>query len=169
MYEAAEDAAHSLVLRHVGHTAPDDSLAGWFADPAELHGGDPAETPWREADPDRLTLTRNGTLVHQGRHILARDTDTAEPRLTTAISADGTIEWAIVQERQHTPAEYEDLEQKVIARGVELAARAGTRNGRTRGHGPLAEAADLGTGGVVTALPSPEAAPKEPRTGPPAP
>ncbi|MGW2113496.1 hypothetical protein [Streptomyces sp. NPDC001948] len=63
-----------------------------------MYGADPVETPWMEAGPDRLTLTRDGQVVYQGRHALARP-DTAEPRLTTAAGPDGRIGWA----DHHTP------------------------------------------------------------------
>ncbi|MFE3151283.1 hypothetical protein ACFXJ6_32240 [Streptomyces sp. NPDC059218] len=77
-----------------------------IAAPAAL---DPVETPWMGAGPDRLTITRNGVIVHQGRHTLARP-DTAEPRITTAVGG-GAIGWAAVQEREYTPAEMCTLEQ----------------------------------------------------------
>ncbi|MEU5430924.1 hypothetical protein AB0H73_35700 [Streptomyces olivoreticuli] len=122
-YEVAEDATCGRVLRHVEHTAPDDSLAGWFAGPPELHDGDPFETPWMEAGPDRLTITRDGAIVHQGHHALPRP-DTAAVRLTTAASADGDgLVLAVVREREYTPAELDELMQKTIARGQEAAAR----------------------------------------------
>lgn len=54
--------------------------------------------------PARLTITRNNVIVHQGRHALPRP-DTTEPRITTAAGPDGTIGWAVVQEREYTPAE----------------------------------------------------------------
>ncbi|MFB7915542.1 hypothetical protein [Streptomyces sp. NPDC056061] len=41
--------------------------------------------------PDRLTITRDGVVVHRCRRALARP-DTTEPRVTTAAGpADGTI------------------------------------------------------------------------------
>lgn len=118
-YEVIEDATDGRVLRHVDHTAPDASSAGWFAGPPELHGSDPFETPWMEAGPDRLTVTRQGEVVHQGRHALARP-DNAQPRLTTAAGADGGFGWAVVQEREYTPAELDALQQKIITRTQEL-------------------------------------------------
>ncbi|SCF75528.1 hypothetical protein [Streptomyces sp. Ncost-T10-10d] len=60
--------------------------------------------------------------MHQGRHALARP-DTAEPRITTAAGPDGPIGWAVVQEREYTPAEMSALEQGILARGAEIAAR----------------------------------------------
>ncbi|MFB6879185.1 hypothetical protein [Streptomyces sp. NPDC056323] len=86
-----------------------------------------------EAGPDRLTITRNGVIVHQGRHALARP-DTAEPRITTAAGPDGAIGWAVVQEREYTPAEMSALEQKILARGAELPP-ATTRSSRPRRKG----------------------------------
>lgn len=118
-YEVAEGDGGALALRPVGHTAPDDSLAGWFAGPPEVYGGDPFETPWMEAGPDSLTVTRGGEIVHQGRHALARPDD-APPRLTTAAGADGAVGWAVVQERQFTPAELDGLQHKIIVRAQEL-------------------------------------------------
>ncbi|MFE2936122.1 hypothetical protein [Streptomyces sp. NPDC059278] len=75
-----------------------------------------------EAGPDRLTITRDGQVVHQGRHALARP-DAAEARLTTAAGPGGGVGRAIVQEREYTPAETSTLEQKILARGAELADR----------------------------------------------
>ncbi|MFJ2629959.1 hypothetical protein ACIO6T_43230 [Streptomyces sp. NPDC087532] len=118
LYEVTEDGTE---LRLV-HIAPEGSAGGWYAGPPELYGADPFETPWMEAGPDRLTITRNGAIVHQGRHALARP-DTAEPRVTTAAGPDGAIGWAVVQEREYAPAEMSALEQKILARGAELAAR----------------------------------------------
>ncbi|MEV6426044.1 hypothetical protein [Streptomyces sp. NPDC051662] len=69
-YEVFEDAEQGRVLCQVGHTAPeaDAGMAGWFAGPPELHGGDPFETPWMEAGADRLTVIRDGRIIYQGRH-----------------------------------------------------------------------------------------------------
>jgi hypothetical protein len=39
----------------------------------------------------------------------------------TVAGPDGTISWAIVHKRESTPAELDDLEQKLLARGAELA------------------------------------------------
>ncbi|MFG3532866.1 hypothetical protein ACGF8B_40100 [Streptomyces sp. NPDC047917] len=75
-----------------------------------------------EACPDRLTITRGDVIVHQGRHAPARP-DTAEPRLTTAAGPDGAIGWAVVHEREYTPAGMSALEQRILARGAEIAAR----------------------------------------------
>ncbi|MFE3152567.1 hypothetical protein ACFXJ6_38965 [Streptomyces sp. NPDC059218] len=75
-----------------------------------------------EAGPDRLTITRDGQVVHQGRHALARP-DTTEPRLTTAAGPDGAIGWAVFQEREYTPAGLDVLERRILARGAEAAAR----------------------------------------------
>ncbi|MFF3959430.1 hypothetical protein ACFYY1_40560 [Streptomyces sp. NPDC001890] len=120
LYEVVGGGADGMELRLVD-IAPEGAEGGWYAGPPELYGADPVETPWMEAGPDRLTITRNGVIVHQGRHALARP-DTAEPRITTA-AIDGAIGWAVVQERQYTPAEMNALEQKIIARGAELASR----------------------------------------------
>ncbi|GAA1335011.1 hypothetical protein GCM10009647_076990 [Streptomyces sanglieri] len=68
-----------------------------------------------EAGPDRLTITRAGEIVHQGRHPLALP-DTTEPRITTVAGPDGTIGYAVVRERGYTPAEIIDLQRKVLAR-----------------------------------------------------
>lgn len=65
--------------------------------------------------------------MHQGRHALARP-DTAEPQITTADGPDGAIGWAVVQEREYTPAEMSTLEQKILARGAELASRHNREN-----------------------------------------
>ncbi|MFB7853321.1 hypothetical protein ACFC34_40820 [Streptomyces sp. NPDC056053] len=92
------------------------------AGPPEMYVADPVKTPWMEAGPDRLTITRDGQVVHQGRHALARP-DTAEPRLTTAAGPDGTIGMAVVQEREYTPAELDPLAQQILARGAETTAR----------------------------------------------
>ncbi|MEU3423594.1 hypothetical protein AB0F39_34475 [Streptomyces murinus] len=117
-YEVA-DGDGGRALRPIGHTAPDDSLAGWFAGPPELLDGDPLETPWMEAGPDRLTVIRDGQIVHQGRHALAQPDD-APLRITTAAGPDGAIGWAVVQERQYTPAELDGLAQRIVARTQEM-------------------------------------------------
>ncbi|MET8747879.1 MULTISPECIES: hypothetical protein [unclassified Streptomyces] len=80
-----------------------------------------------EAGPDRLTITRGGVIVCQGRHALARP-DTAEPRVTTVAGPDGAIGWAVVQEREYTPAELNALQQRILARGAEIAARHNQEN-----------------------------------------
>lgn len=97
---------------------PDDALAGWFAGPPALCDGDPFATPWMEAGPDRLAVLRGGRTVHQGRHALTRP-DTAGPRMTKTAGADGTMGLAVVQERQCTPAQAEDLLAKVVTRAQE--------------------------------------------------
>ncbi|MFE2936239.1 hypothetical protein [Streptomyces sp. NPDC059278] len=101
-----------MELRLVDVT-PEGAAGGWYAGPPELYGADPVETPWMEAGPDRLTITRDGVIVHQGRNALARP-DTAEARLTTAAGPDGGVGWAVVQERKYTPAEMSALEQKTL-------------------------------------------------------
>ncbi|MET9662709.1 hypothetical protein [Streptomyces sp. NPDC006510] len=118
LYEVIEDGTE---LRLV-HIAPEGAAGGWYAGPPELYGADPVETPWMEAGPDRLTITRDGVIVHQGHHALPRP-DTAEPRITTAAGPDGDVGWAVVQDREYTPTEMNALEQKILARGAELAAR----------------------------------------------
>ncbi|NBE53972.1 hypothetical protein [Streptomyces boluensis] len=118
-YEVTED---GRALRHVEHTAPDDDLAGWFAGPPEFVDSDPFETPWMEAGPDRLAITRGGRIVHQGRHALARP-DTAEARVATAASADSGVGLAVVHERESTPAEHDALQARIIARGAEATTR----------------------------------------------
>nr|BFD86945.1 hypothetical protein StreXyl84_63460 [Streptomyces sp. Xyl84] len=89
--------AGGRALRLVDHTAPDTSLAGWFAGPPGLYGGDPFETPWMEAGSDRLAVLRGGQVLHQGRHALARP-GAADPRVTMTVGADGTMGLAVVQE-----------------------------------------------------------------------
>ncbi|MFF3735330.1 hypothetical protein ACFYXM_34955 [Streptomyces sp. NPDC002476] len=73
-----EDGTGGMELRLV-QVAPDGATGGWYAGPPELYGADPVETPWMEAGPDRLTLTRDGVIIHQGRHALPRP-DTTDPR-----------------------------------------------------------------------------------------
>ncbi|WP_037864642.1 hypothetical protein [Streptomyces sp. NRRL S-340] len=107
-----EDGADGRALRLIDHTAPDAPLAGWFASPPELHGGDPFETPWMEAGPDRLAV------LHQGRHALSRP-GAADPRVTMAVAADSTTGLVVFQERQCTPAETDDLLAKVVTQAQE--------------------------------------------------
>ncbi|WP_331750808.1 MULTISPECIES: hypothetical protein [unclassified Streptomyces] len=121
LYEVVEGGGDGTELRLVSIT-PEGAAGGWYAGPPELYGADPVETPWMEAGPDRLTITRNSVIVHQGRHALARR-DTTEPRITNAAGPDGTIGWAVVHEREYTPAEMNALQQKIVARGAELAFR----------------------------------------------
>ncbi|MCX4851979.1 hypothetical protein [Streptomyces sp. NBC_00893] len=121
LYEVTEDGGDGMELCLVDVT-PEGASGGWYAGPPEMYGADPVETPWMEAGPDRLTITRDGVVVHQGRHALARP-DTTEPRLTTAAGLDGGVGRAVVQEREYTPAEMSTLEQKILARGAELADR----------------------------------------------
>ncbi|MEU8893934.1 hypothetical protein [Streptomyces sp. NPDC048442] len=52
-------------LRLVGHTAPHDQV-GFYAGSPALSGGDAIETVWMEAGPDRLTVLREGKVLHQG-------------------------------------------------------------------------------------------------------
>ncbi|MEV7722351.1 hypothetical protein [Streptomyces sp. NPDC088184] len=120
VYEVIEG-ADGMELRLV-QVEPEGAGGGWYAGPPEMYGTDPVETPWMEAGPDRLTITRDGVIVHQGRHALPRP-GTAEPRLTTAVGPDGTIGWAVVQEREYTPAEISDLTKRILARGAEIGAR----------------------------------------------
>ncbi|MEU6927348.1 hypothetical protein [Streptomyces sp. NPDC046631] len=68
--------------------------------------------------PRPATITRNDVIVHQGRHALARP-DTAERRITSVVG-DGAIGWAVVREREYTPAEMSALEQKIISRCAEI-------------------------------------------------
>ncbi|MFB7853612.1 hypothetical protein ACFC34_42485 [Streptomyces sp. NPDC056053] len=65
LYEVVEDGG-GLELRLV-EVAPEGAAGGWYAAPPEMDGADPVETPWMEAGPDRLTITRDGKVVHQGR------------------------------------------------------------------------------------------------------
>ncbi|MEV6551784.1 hypothetical protein AB0M57_24155 [Streptomyces sp. NPDC051597] len=46
-------------------------------------------------------------------------TTTSEPRLTTALGADGVLRAAVVIERDHTPAEGEELGRRIIQRAQE--------------------------------------------------
>ncbi|WP_326771095.1 hypothetical protein OG978_45875 (plasmid) [Streptomyces sp. NBC_01591] len=133
LYEVTEGCEDGMELRLVD-IAPEGAAGGWYAGPPELYGADPVETPWMEAGPDRLTITRNNVIVHQGRHALARP-DTAEPRITTAAGPDGTVGWAVVQEREYTPAEMSALEQKIIARSAELATRHDQEQHQTEAEG----------------------------------
>ncbi|MFB7852828.1 hypothetical protein ACFC34_38245 [Streptomyces sp. NPDC056053] len=124
LYEVTEgEDGDGLKLRLV-EVAPEGAAGGWYAGPPEMYGADPVETPWMEAGPDRLTLTRDGQVVHQGRHALARP-DTADPRLTTTASGgpDGALGLAAFQEHECTPAELDTLEQRILAQGAEAAAR----------------------------------------------
>ncbi|MFK8910787.1 hypothetical protein [Streptomyces sp. YS-3] len=107
------------VLRLVAHTAPEDNLAGWYGGAPDVWGGEAIETAWMEAGPDRLALLRDGRVVHQGRDALTRTT-TRELRITTALGADGVIGAAVVIERDHTPAEREELERRIVQRAQEL-------------------------------------------------
>lgn len=52
-----------LQLRLVHHNSPHDELSGWFA-PSDL--GDPLYDLWFEAGPQRLTIVRDGRVVHDG-------------------------------------------------------------------------------------------------------
>ncbi|MEU5157775.1 MULTISPECIES: hypothetical protein [Actinomycetes] len=117
-YEVIKDAAYGLVLHLVDHTAPDEGMAGWFGGTPDIIG-DPVETPWMEAGPDRLAIIRGGTVVHHGHHALTRP-DTEELRETTAVGADGTIGYAVILEREYTPAELTDLERKIITKTQEM-------------------------------------------------
>jgi hypothetical protein len=126
LYEVVAGGGDGMELRLLEVT-PEGAAGGWYAGPPELYGADPVETPWMEAGPDRLTITRDGQIVHQGRHALARP-DTAEPRLTSAAGPNSAVGLALVQEREYTPAEMSALAQKVIARGAELAARCDREN-----------------------------------------
>lgn len=67
LYEVIGGGEDGMELRLVD-IAPEGAEGGWYAGPPELYGADPVETPWMEAGPDRLTITRNGVIVHQGRH-----------------------------------------------------------------------------------------------------
>ncbi|MER5503143.1 hypothetical protein ABT096_39045 [Streptomyces sp. NPDC002561] len=119
--EAGDGDGDGLELRLI-EVAPEGASGGWYAGPPEMYDTDPVETPWMEAGPDRLTITRDGQVVHQGRHALARP-DTADPRITTVAGPDGTPSMAVFQEHEHTPAELDTLEQQILARGAEIAAR----------------------------------------------
>ncbi|QQM44978.1 hypothetical protein [Streptomyces liliifuscus] len=53
----------SLQLCLIGHTAPDDSMTGFFA-PGPIE--EPLYEAWFEAGPHRLTIVRDGQVVHNG-------------------------------------------------------------------------------------------------------
>lgn len=122
MLEATDHAPGSTVLYEVivggdgpelrlAEVTPEGAAGGWYAGPPEPYGADPVEAPWMEAGPDRPTITRNGAIVHQGRHALPRP-ETTEPRLTSAAGPNGAVGLALVQEIEYTPAEMSALEQK---------------------------------------------------------
>ncbi|MFK8912215.1 hypothetical protein, partial [Streptomyces sp. YS-3] len=106
-------------LQLVEHSAPHDGFAGGFDGAPQLWGGDAIETAWTEAGAERLAVIRDGEVLHQGRHALTRTT-IGEPRMTTAIGADGVIGAAVVVERNYTPAQREELERRIIQRAHEL-------------------------------------------------
>ncbi|MDI3403240.1 hypothetical protein [Streptomyces cavernicola] len=83
-----------------------------------------------EAGADRLTISQGGQIVHQGRHALARP-DTAQPRITTAASADG-VGLAVAHERESTPTAHDALQARIIAwrRGRRLPGRPERREAR---------------------------------------
>ncbi|MFI6274276.1 hypothetical protein [Streptomyces sp. NPDC050988] len=54
---------NSLQLCLIGHTAPDDSMTGFFA-PGPIE--EPLYEAWFEAGPQRLTIVRDGRVVHDG-------------------------------------------------------------------------------------------------------
>ncbi|MER0485093.1 hypothetical protein ABR737_43385 [Streptomyces sp. Edi2] len=56
-------------LELVTHTSKrEDGFFGAFAgEPSYGPESDPLETAWMEAGPDRLSITRDGEVVHQGR------------------------------------------------------------------------------------------------------
>ncbi|MFF3735511.1 hypothetical protein ACFYXM_35945 [Streptomyces sp. NPDC002476] len=86
--------------------------------------------------PAEKSRTRSGCTARTSAEATSEPRAT-DPKLTTAAGPDGTIGWAIVHNRESTTAELDDLEQKLLARGAELAARydqdrqrAGTGEGR---------------------------------------
>ncbi|MEV8101736.1 hypothetical protein [Streptomyces sp. NPDC088135] len=84
LYEVVEGSGGGMELRLI-EVSPEGSSGGWYAGPPELYGSDPVETPWMEAGPDRLTITRDGAVVHQGRHALPCP-GTTEPRAADRIA-----------------------------------------------------------------------------------
>ncbi|MFF4667876.1 hypothetical protein [Streptomyces sp. NPDC001282] len=83
--------------------SPEGASGGWYAGPPELYRADPVETPWMEAGPDRLTINRDGVVVHQGRHALPRP-HTAEPQLTPGAFALSLIRTTALDEAaRHAP------------------------------------------------------------------
>lgn len=55
------DSNGELKLTLLHHTCDDETRPGWFA-PGVL--GDPLIEPWMEAGPHRLTVIRDGTVIH---------------------------------------------------------------------------------------------------------
>lgn len=103
LYEVV-DGGDGLELRLVEVT-PEDASGGWYAGPPELYGADPVETPWMEAGPDRLTLTRDGVTVHQGRHALPHPATTqpgTSDRLTPGAFALSLIRTTALDAARHT-------------------------------------------------------------------
>ncbi|MFD7533786.1 hypothetical protein ACFV8E_40320 [Streptomyces sp. NPDC059849] len=102
LYEVTEDGGDGMELCLVDVT-PEGASGGWYAGPPEMYGADPVETPWMEAGPDRLTVTREGVIVHQGRHALPRPGIT-EQQLTPGAVALGLIRTTALDEAaRHAP------------------------------------------------------------------
>ncbi|MFF8717756.1 hypothetical protein ACF07T_41350 [Streptomyces sp. NPDC015184] len=100
LYEVVEG-GDGLELRLVEIT-PKGATGGWYAGPPEVYGADPVEAPWMEAGPDQLTLTRDGVIVHQGRHALAPP-GTSVPQLTPGAFALSLIRTTALDEAaRHT-------------------------------------------------------------------
>lgn len=55
------DSGGDLQLQLLHHTCDDETRPGWFA-PGVV--GDPLVEPWMEAGPHRLTVIRDGTVIH---------------------------------------------------------------------------------------------------------
>ncbi|WP_329311667.1 hypothetical protein [Streptomyces sp. NBC_01262] len=55
------DSGNELQLKLLHHTCDDETSPGWFA-PGVV--GDPLTEPWMEAGPHRLTVIRDGAVVH---------------------------------------------------------------------------------------------------------
>lgn len=57
------DDTGELVLQHLHYSGPDDSGGGWYAPGCP---DDPVNEPWMEAGQHRLTIVRDGRVVHDG-------------------------------------------------------------------------------------------------------
>ncbi|MFJ1839901.1 hypothetical protein ACIOJ9_39330 [Streptomyces sp. NPDC088175] len=88
---------------HLVQAEPEGAEGGWYAGPPEMYGADPIETPWMEAGPGQLTVTREGVIVHQGRHALPSP-GTTEQRITPGAVALGLIRTTALDEAaRHAP------------------------------------------------------------------
>ncbi|MEV3858121.1 hypothetical protein AB0J38_27795 [Streptomyces sp. NPDC050095] len=87
-YEVTEDGTE---LRLLDTTAPDGMSGGWYAGAPEFLDADPFETPWMEAGPDRLTISRGGTVVHQGRYAVVPLSAASEDRTVEDERVEGFV------------------------------------------------------------------------------